>query len=169
MEFQEVIFTARKQFAKIMFSQVSVSPQDGGGLPLVPGGGVCHPPGQTPFPGQAPPGQTYSPADTPCPVHAGIHIPPAQCMLGYTPQCMLGYTSPLPSACWDTHTPLPSACWDTQPPCPVHAGIHWNAFLFYRDSIVFTTLYYFTSNDLYTPIATSSPTQVLELHPFYCE
>ena len=34
-------------------------------------------------------------ADTPCPVHAGIH-------------------TPLSSACWDTHTH----------PCPVHAGIH---------------------------------------------
>ena len=29
--------------------------------------------------------------DTPCPVHAGMHTLPAQCMLGYTP---------LPSACW---------------------------------------------------------------------
>ena len=69
---------------------------------------------------------------------------------GCLPQCMLGYThtpwadttpgrhrpgqTPLPSACWDTHThpPLPSVCWDTHTPtqcmlgytpCPVHAGI----------------------------------------------
>ena len=34
------------------------------------------------------PGQTPPLANTPCPVHAGIH------------------TTPLPSACWDTH-PLP--------------------------------------------------------------
>ena len=83
---------------------------------------------------QTPPGrhpQADTPwADTPCQVHAGIHTPPAQCMLGYT-------------ASW------PNACWDTHPPsCPVHAGIYaptpnldgycsgryasyWNAFLSY--------------------------------------
>ena len=32
------------------------------------------------------------------PLHAGIHTPPAH--------CMLGYIHPLPIACWDTHTQL---------------------------------------------------------------
>ena len=41
--------------------------------------------------GQTPPWADNPQADTPCPVHAGIHTP---------------------SACWDTH-PLHSACWDT--------------------------------------------------------
>ena len=118
------------------------------------------------LPGQTPPRQTLwadNPwVDTPqgrhplpsacwdthplCPVHAGIHTPSAQCMLGYTP---------LPSACWDTHThpclvhawihtPLPSVCWYT-PPRAVHAGIrstswryvsHWNLFLL-KNLIIF--------------------------------
>ena len=74
-----------------------------------PRGGVCHTPRQTP-----------PWADTPCPVLAGIHPSPTQ--------CMLGYTHPLPSACWDT----------PPPPCAVHAGIrstseryasYWNVFL----------------------------------------
>ena len=49
---------------KVMFSQASV---------ILSTGGVCG----RDFPGKAPPGQTH----TPCPVHAGIHTPPAQCML----------------------------------------------------------------------------------------
>ena len=49
-----------------------------------------HPPGQTP-PGQTSPWSDTPWPDTPCPVHAGMHTLPAQCMLGYTP---------LPSACW---------------------------------------------------------------------
>ena len=83
-----------------------------GGLPHTHTPGQTHPhtPGQTPPrqtpPGQTPPGrhthpgQTPSPRqthtswadtpiecwDTPHPVHAGIHIPPAQCMLGYCQQ-----------------------------------------------------------------------------------
>ena len=74
--------------------------------------GVCvadTPTGQTP-----PPLQRHPRVDTPCPVHAGIHTPPAHCMLGYTPPtgCMLGYILTLPSACWDTH---PS---HTTPPPP---------------------------------------------------
>ena len=58
------------------------------------GGSVCHILGQTP-PGQTPTGQTPPGQTPPCPVHAGIHTPLAQCMLGYTPsgsaQYMLGY------------------------------------------------------------------------------
>ena len=58
-------------------------------------------------------------ADTPCPVHAGIHTPTAQCMLRYTP------LFPVHAG---IHIHL----------CAVHAGIrstsgryasHWNAFL----------------------------------------
>ena len=85
---ERIYYRPQTKFAKVMFSQVSVCPQEG----------VCHPLGR--------PRQADIPwADTPCPVHAGIH-PPAQCMLGYT------------------HHPLPSACWDTHTPWPVHAGIH---------------------------------------------
>ena len=32
--------------------------------------------------------------------------------------------TPLPSACWDTHTPAQCMLGYTHPPCPVHAGIH---------------------------------------------
>ena len=46
------------------------------------------------------------------PVHAGIHISPAKCMLGYIP---------LPSACWDTP---PAQCMLGYNPHPVHASIH---------------------------------------------
>ena len=72
--------------------------------------------------GRHPSGRHTPRADTPCPVHAGIHphslpsacwdTPPAQCMPGYTPhslpsacwerssaQCMPGYTPPLPAQC----------------------------------------------------------------------
>ena len=43
-----------------------------------------------------------------------------QCMLGYTP---LGRHPPNPVHA-GIHTPLPSACWDTHTPlCQVHAGI----------------------------------------------
>ena len=55
-----------------------------------------HPPGRHPLGRHPPPW-----ADTPLPVHAGMHTP------RQTP------TIPLLSACWDTHTP-----------CPVHAKIH---------------------------------------------
>ena len=57
--------------------------------------GITPPPrADTPMGRHLPPGQP--PRQTPpFPVHAGIHTPPSQCMLGYTP-----------------------------PPCPVHAGIH---------------------------------------------
>ena len=59
-----------------------------------------------------------------------------KCMLGYTPlppgRHPPGQTSPLPSACWDTHTPAQCMLGYTPPaqcilgytsPCPVHAGI----------------------------------------------
>ena len=60
-----------------------------------------HPPGQTPSPGRHPPLGRHPPP--PCPVHAGIHTLPAQCMLGCTP-CPVHagiHTHTLPSACWD--------------------------------------------------------------------
>ena len=67
-----------------------------------------HPPGQTPpwpdTPWADTPGQT-----PPCPVHARIHTPLAQCILGYT----------VPSTCWDRH----GYC------CGWYAS-YWNAFFF---------------------------------------
>ena len=75
---------------------------------LFTGGGVCHSPCLVTPPRWA---------DTPRPVHAGIHTYPAQ--------CMLGYTHPHP-----VHAGIH--------PHPVHAGIrstsgrhasYWNAFL----------------------------------------
>ena len=66
-------YRPQTKFAKVMFSQVSVCPLGGGGWVVLcvsasgPGGGdVCHT-------HTRPPGQ----------------IPPAQCMLGYTPQGIL--------------------------------------------------------------------------------
>ena len=54
----------------------------------------ADPPGQTPPWSDTPWPDTPWP-DTPCPVHAGMHTLPAQCMLGYTPpaQCMLAATA----------------------------------------------------------------------------
>ena len=98
-------YYAQQSCSKVMFSQASVSHSV-----HMAEGGVW----QTPWVG-TPQADTSQPSacwdtHTPCPMHAGKHTPPAQCMLGYT---LL-----LPSACWDTHTPLPSACWDTLPPHP---------------------------------------------------
>ena len=94
---------------KVMFSQAFVILSTGGVYPSMHwAGGVADPPGMTPpwadTPHQTSPHQTPRWADTPCPVHAGIHTPPAQYLLEYTPpaQWMLGYTQ--------AH--------------PVHAGIH---------------------------------------------
>ena len=57
-------------------------------------------------------GQTPPWADTPCPVHAGIHTtptPPSACWDTPPTQCMLGYTPPT-NACWDKgHPPPPAA------------------------------------------------------------
>ena len=103
---QSVNYRPQTKFAKVMFSQVSVCPQ--GVSASGPGRGVStpgplgrHPPGQTPpwqTPRQTPP-WTDTPSlpsacwDTPpCPVHAGIHTLPAQCMLGYGQQ--VGGTHP---------------------------------------------------------------------------
>ena len=79
----------QREFAKVMFSQVSV---------CLSMGGLCLPLGRYPS-GQTPPW-----ADPPC------QTPPRQ-----TPstQCTWDTHTPLlPSACSDTHI-LPSACWDT--------------------------------------------------------
>ena len=75
----------------------------------------------TPMGRHLPPGQP--PRQTPpYPVHAGIHTPPSQCMLGYTPssppaQYMLGYT--VPSACWGRH------------------GYYWGRYASYRNAFLF--------------------------------
>ena len=83
-------YRPQTEFAKVMFSQVSVCPL----------GGVCHTPWADtpqagPPSGQTPPPNACWDTNSPCPVHAGVHTP-TQCMLGYTPP---------PSACWDTHIP----------------------------------------------------------------
>ena len=77
-----------------------------------------HTPQGRPSKADTPPsGQTHSPL--------GRNTPPS------------GQTHPLGRPPWAA-TPLPSACWDTHTPCPVQAGIrstsgwyvsHWNAFL----------------------------------------
>ena len=80
---------------KVMFSQVSVILFTEGVWQTPPLG--RHPPGRHPPWADIPPAQCML-GYTPCPVHTGIHMPPAQCMLGYThtpAKCMLGYT-PLP-------------------------------------------------------------------------
>ena len=97
-------YRPQTKFAKVMFSQVSVCPQEGC-LPLVPGG-VYHncptwadnplgrqPQGRQP-PIWTPPGRhtPMQPRHTPFPVHAGIHTPLCQCMLGYSQQA--GSTHP---------------------------------------------------------------------------
>ena len=76
-----------------MFSQVSVCPR-GGVYPSMQWG--RHPPDQrqTAPLGRPPGPEADSPplGRPPCPVHAGIHPPPAQCMLGYSQQA--GGTDP---------------------------------------------------------------------------
>ena len=79
-----------------MFLHLSVSHSVHGGC--IPGCIGADPSGQTP----------------PCPVHAGIHTPPAQCMLGYTPPCSVHAGIHPPAQCMLGYTP----------PCSVHAGIH---------------------------------------------
>ena len=80
----------QREFAKVMFSQVSVC--------LSMGGGLCLPLGRYPS-GQTLPGQTPLARYLP-----GRHLPPSACWDTHTPL--------LPSACSDTHI-LPSAYWDT--------------------------------------------------------
>ena len=83
-----VIFTARIRSLRRLCFHRCLSVHGGVSAPLHAG---LHPPGQIPPPGRHPPGRQPTPppgrhsplADTPCPVHAGIH----------TPLC---------SACWDT-------------------------------------------------------------------
>ena len=104
-----------------VFTDVCLS-RGGGCLPLV-WGCVClpHTPRQTPpipwadLPSRHPPGQTPTLGRLP----PGRHLP-AQCMLGYTP---------LPSACWDTHTPPPARCMLGYGQRGRYAS-HWNVFLF---------------------------------------
>ena len=79
-----VYYRPQQSCGKVIFSQVSVSHSvHMGCLPDTPHPGQtppwANPPGQTP-PGQTPPRQTPH-----FPVHAGIHTPSAQWMLGYTP------------------------------------------------------------------------------------
>ena len=99
-------------------------------------GGVCHTPpwSDTPW-ADIPLGRHPLPwADTPQ-GDTPRQTPPLADTPGRYPWADTPWqTSPLPSACWNTHTPcpvhagihltLPSACWDTHHPCPVHAGIH---------------------------------------------
>ena len=99
-------YRLQTKFAKVMFSQVSVCSQ-GACLPHcmlgythpradTPQADTHLPQADTPPPGRHPPGQTpprQTPGQTPpCPVHAGIHTPPVQCMLGYGQQ--VGGTHP---------------------------------------------------------------------------
>ena len=79
-------YRPQRSCSKVMFLHLSVILFTGGSASSP--GGVCHTP-WVDLPGQTPPRWT-----PPHPVHAGIHTPAAQ--------CMLGYTLPLPSACWDT-------------------------------------------------------------------
>ena len=131
-------YRPQTKFAKVIISQVSVCPL--GVSAFGPRKGVCH---------------THPWADTPprLPSACWIHIPPAQCMLGYGQQAggthptSYNFTGVCPQGggvcLWSQegcllHTPLgrypprqtpphlPSACWDTHTPCPVHAGIHTN-------------------------------------------
>ena len=95
-------YPPQKKFAKVMFSQVSVCPQEG----HTPSPREDTPPspladsptlGRQPHPGQTPPlVDTPLPScpvhvriHPPCPVHAGIH-PPAKYMLGYGQQAGVG-------------------------------------------------------------------------------
>ena len=82
-------YRPQTKFAKVMFSQVSVSPHRGVSA-TSPSSWEDTSLGRHP-PGQKPPAQCMLGYTPPCPVHAGIHPPPAQCMLGCTP-------SPLSSA-----------------------------------------------------------------------
>ena len=115
------IFTVRKQSCrKVMFLHLSVSHS-------VHGGCITACTGQTPLLdrhtllGRHPP---------PRPVHAGIHTPlPNACWDTHTPaQCMLWYIL-LPNACWDTHTPgiHPSSQDDH---CSGWYTSYWNAILY---------------------------------------
>ena len=103
-------YCPQRSCGKVMFLHLSISHSVQGGMSASGLGVSATPPGQTTPSRQTPPGR-HSQADTPCPVHAGIHTPA-----------------------------LLSACWDT-PPCAVHAGIrstsgryasHWNALLYFN-------------------------------------
>ena len=121
-------YRPQTNFAKVMFSQVSVCPRGVYATHTAPGPEADtpvgrRPPQQTPA-GRHPPDRQPPQADTPQqtppqadipPVHAGIHPPWAD-----TPSTVHAGIHP--------------------PPCPVHAGIwsksgwyasHWNAFLFH--------------------------------------
>ena len=76
-----------------MFSQVSVCPLG------VSATRTTTPTGQTPPWAETPPRHTLSQADTPWPVHAGIH-PPAQCMLGYGQQAGGMHPTGMHSCCY---------------------------------------------------------------------
>ena len=80
-----------------------------------------HPQADTPgrHPGQTPPLSSACWDIPPCPVHAGMHTPPA----------------PLLSACWDTHTPAQcmlgySSPTPTSSNCSGRYTSYWKAFLF---------------------------------------
>ena len=111
-------YRPQTKFAKVMFSQVSVCPQEGGVFPIA-----------------------YW--DTPPQVHPKQVNPPGQVhpLVRYTPLARhpLWAGTPWAGTPW-ADTPLPIACWNTHTPpnCTVHAGIwstrgrytsHWNAFL----------------------------------------
>ena len=88
-------YCPQRSCGKVMFLHLSVILFTGGGVPQCMLG-YTHP-----LQVDTPWADTPLARPPPRPVYAGIH-------------------TPLPSACWDTHS-LPSAFWDT-PPCPVHAG-----------------------------------------------
>ena len=95
----------QRSCGKVIFSQACVKNSVGGVSASVHAG--IHPLGQTP-PGQTHPlGRHHPQADTPQPVHAGIHT----------------------SACWDTHPSLPIVCWDRHGYCCGRYASYWNAFL----------------------------------------
>ena len=117
-------YCPQTKFAKVMFSQVSVYPR--GDVCRTPTPQQTHSPGQTHTPRADPPRQTHPPlgrhtllwadthpplgrpppwADPPgqtplCPVHAGIHTPPAQCKLGYGQQAGGMYPIEMHSCWW---------------------------------------------------------------------
>ena len=85
------LYHPQRSYGKVIFSQAwvknSFCPR---GVSASVHAGI-HPPNKQP-PGQTPLGQTPPWADTPYPVHAGIH----------TPCPVYAGIHPLPSACWDT-------------------------------------------------------------------
>ena len=114
------IYRPQRSCGKVMFSQASVILFTGMGNvadtpwqitpPLHPG---RHPPGRHPPLGRHSIGQTTPGLTPPCPVHAGIH-------------------TPLPSACWDTHPPAQCMLGytpDLGGHCSGRYASYWNAFL----------------------------------------